>query len=69
MYNVSTSGQGSQRPVTGAAARSSGVSIEDMNQYISATLCNSLLPVWTAKQRYVCIHIHVHVLKSEYVAG
>ena len=27
------------------------VSIEDMNRYVSHTLCNALLPIWNSKQK------------------
>ena len=35
------------------ASRGGGemVSVEDMNGHISQALCNSLLPIWSAKQR------------------
>ena len=31
--------------------RNEGVSVEEMNRCIGQTLCNSFLPIWSAKQR------------------
>lgn len=42
---------GLERERGGNKCHSDSVSVEDMNRHISHTLCNCLLPVWTARQR------------------
>ena len=46
--------QKSTRAEKGAGRHSSeDVSVSEMNRQISQTLCNSFLPIWSAKQRWV----------------
>ena len=45
----------------------SGVSVEDMNRHMSNTLCNVLLPVWSAKQKLVSFRsLSVRILCIRY---
>lgn len=36
-----------------SSVTSGGVSVDDMNRHMSSTICNTLLPVWSAKQKLV----------------
>lgn len=48
---------------SGTHSGSSGsVSVEDMNRYMSSVICNTLLPVWSAKQKLVSFVVCVVVV-------
>lgn len=53
--------QKSTRAEKGAGRHSSeDVSVGEMNRHISQTLCNSFLPIWRAKQKWVHVNCHIY---------
>ena len=54
--------QKSTRVEKGAGRHSSeDVSVGEMNRHISQTLCNSFLPIWSAKQKWVHVSCHIYI--------
>ena len=60
MSGSAGSQQGRLGPSSGTAAVGSGVSVEDMNRHMSSTLCNTLLPIWNARQKLASSIILYH---------